>query len=301
MLDVSVIIVNYNTANVIRSCIESILRQRHVHAEIFVVDNASTDDSVDRLRSMGDTIHLVLSPENLGYGRANNLAFQQVKGRYVILLNPDTRLQREEDLRNLITFMDVHPEYGLASARVLDEKGNKETPPKKYYPGEKYIGRSYQNLPGQHAWVLGACMILLKRVYEEVGGFDERFFLYGEDADLCLMLRRRGYAIGYFPDVKIIHIGHASERKTSSFELSMKKQKSLFSFYQKHYSKSDTNYLVAREYKQARRRLFLHKLRCRSRVAPNPARLEHYRAVCESSRRFLSGEDDESEETRGSG
>lgn len=258
-MDVSVIIVNYNTANIISACINSVLRQKNINCEIIVVDNASGDNSLAVLQQYHDQLKIIANNENIGFGRANNLGFQQSQGRYIFLLNPDACLQSEYDLAELMQFMDDHPDYGLAGPKVI--KNQRTTPPSFTYPGQKNLKGFVFNLPGKIAWVIGACMIIRREVYENAKGFDEDYFLYGEEADLCLRVRKLGYAIGYYDKIVVTHIGGASEVRTQIAELWQKKQNGIQLFYKKNYDSTTAKTVVQKDLQIAQRKLILLKLK----------------------------------------
>lgn len=237
------------------------LSQKEVEFEIIVVDNASQDDSLNVLGQFGDKIQLIKNSENLGFGKANNLAVNLSKGRYLFLLNPDALMLEPDDLKKIFLFIKNNKRFGLAGTRVLKANGVDESKPNYYYPGEHYIGRPYKDLPGKVAWVLGASMIIRKKVYNKINGFDEGFFLYGEDPDICLRIRKLGYEIGYFSDVSIKHIGGVSERGTDWYWLATKKQKALHLFYTKHYTPSAVKFLMRRDIRLARIKMLLGALR----------------------------------------
>ena len=260
MIEISVIIVNYNTAPFIEACIFSVLEQKNVNYEIIVIDNASQDDSMTMLEQFANKIKVIANKENVGFGKANNQVFHESLGEYTFLLNPDAYLQNSDDLRKILTFAREHAEYGLIGTKILNEEGDIETKPRKLYPGEKHIESPYKNLPGEIAWLLGASMIISRGVYQKTNGFDEGFFLYGEDADLCLRIRKAGYAIGYFEEVAIKHVGKASESKTNPYDLTIKKQKALRIFYNKHYEPGMVKKLIKEESSQAFLRMCLHKV-----------------------------------------
>ena len=296
MTDISVIIVNYNTAHIIKTCITSILKQEKINYEIIVIDNASQDQSLKTLQEFKDKITLIPSKINLGFGKANNEAFKHALGKYLLLLNPDAELQNSQDLNKIYSFMKTNPQYGLVGTKIVNENQNTETKPKHYYSGEKYIKHSLKALPGTIAWVLGACMIIPKEVYKKTGGFDEDFFLYAEDADLCLRIRKLGLEIGYFPAVTIHHIGSASEHKTSKYDLTLKKHQALLTFYKKHYSEQDVKLLVKKELHKANLRIFFHKLALffsrvlnkESRIKYHQNNIQHYQAICEVNKNISS-------------
>lgn len=286
-LDVSVIIVNYNTAKIIQNCLTSLLQQQKINYEILVIDNASQDNSLEVLRNYHDQITLIANPNNSGFGPANNLAFAQSKGRYVFLLNPDAALQTEHDLYDLVQFMDKNPEYGLIGPRVT--KNDRETKPQFFYPNEKHLTTTFAHLPGKIAWVIGACMLIRRTAFAAVHGFDEDYFLYGEETDLCLRLRKEGWQIGFDDQVLVKHIGGASEKSTPTPELWRKKQKGLHIFYRKHYSPADVLRAIKIDLSGARRRLCVLRVKklFNTLTLEDLAKLARYEVVYETSRAFL--------------
>jgi N-acetylglucosaminyl-diphospho-decaprenol L-rhamnosyltransferase len=286
MINTTAIIISYNSAIEIGACIDSLLSQQDVNLDIIVVDNASADNSLEVLKGYQDKIKLIASPENLGFGRANNLAASQSNSDFVFLFNPDARLPDEHALSHLIAYLKAHEKVGLVAPKMLDESGQHETLPRYSYPGQKHASVDFSELPGKIAWVIGACMLLPKAVYQDIDGFDEAFFLYGEDADLCLRVRKHGYRIDYLEDISVVHIGGASEKHAASYDKTMRKQKALHHFYGQHYSKQDATYLVLREMRRAKWRMFIYRLA--GVFSKNKkARYGHYRAVYDSSKTFL--------------
>src|SRR3989338_4384191 len=271
-VDVSVLIVSYHSADLLKACVDSILKQKQITYEIIVVDNASQDDSVQVIKQLPVTG--IFNTENIGFGRANNQAFLKAKGRYILLLNPDAEIVEQDFLQRLFVFMENNSQYGLVSAKVLDLSGEKETKPKKYYPGEKQAGLPYQHLQGEFAWVLGACMMIPHQIYAAVHGFDEDYFLYGEDADICLRVRQLGYEIGYYTDVHIKHVGGASETTNSCYNRIYKKHTALHIFYRKHYSALVAARVIKHELCQAKIRKFYYK--CLLKLGPKGKALEKY-------------------------
>lgn len=285
-MDISIIIVNYNTAAIISDCIDSLLKQQNIQAEIIVIDNASTDNSLDVLRNYGDKIKIIANPENSGFGKANNIAFKTSTGRYIFLLNPDACLTDANALTNLISFMDKHPDCGLAGPRVM--KNQRITTPQHYYPGEKFLHKGFANLPGKIAWVIGACMIIRREVFAAVSGFDENYFLYAEETDLCLRIRQQGYTIEYFADVAVNHIGGASEKTNPTAAVWRRKQNGMHIFYRKHYPQ-DVKRLVTHDLKRAQFKLLLLRLKkifCKLSL-DNEGKLVRYKVIVDTSKEFL--------------
>ncbi len=260
-LDISVIIVNFNAAEDIKNCVESVLSQRDVKFEIIVVDNASQDESIAILKRFGGKIQLIESSENLGFGKANNLGAGHACGKYLFLLNPDAFMLGQFDLKKIIQFVKDNKQFGLVGTHIVKANGKDESKPNYTYPGERSIGNPYKDLPGKIAWVLGASIVLPKKIFDKIAGFDADFFLYGEDPDVCLRVRKLGYQIGYFPGVSVKHIGGTSERGTDWYELTLKKQKALYLFYKKHYSSSAMQFLIRRDIRQSRLKIYLTTLK----------------------------------------
>ncbi len=234
MPDLSVIIVNYKTIDVIGDCLSSVFSTSLPPIEVFVVDNASGDGSVDFIRDNFPLCRVIANEENRGFGPANNQALRDCTGRYVILLNPDTTVE-QDTFAKMIAFMDSHPEIGLAGPRVLNNDGAEQHSVSARYPGHRHGEKDLGNLPGTIACVMGACQIVRTPLLLSVGGFDEDFFLYGEDQDLCLRIRKQGYEIGYIGDVVIMHHGGMSERNNPPAEIVRKKIRAEILFCEKHY------------------------------------------------------------------
>jgi GT2 family glycosyltransferase len=239
---VSAIIVNYKSGAYAVECIRSLLDQKYDSLEIIVVDNASGDGSVDLLRSaFGNVIKLIESPDNLGFGQANNLAASHAKGDYLLLVNPDARLLDNAFISALVSFLEQQPAIGIAGPEIHEPSKQKYVLPKKKYPSEGRLKNrdALKWLPGPYAWILGACMCLKRSLYEQIGGFDPDFFLYGEDTDICLRVRKAGYQIGYCEAAKLTHVGGASEAAAIPLDKFLRKKRGFFLFCRKHYAAAD--------------------------------------------------------------
>ena len=232
-MNVSIIIVSYNTEDLTLACLRSI-EAADGEKEIFVIDNASTDLSVKSIKESYPNVCLIENSENRGFAAANNQALKLCKGRYVIFLNPDTTIKRNT-LNNAVAYMDRNPQVGLAGARILNPDGSLQESISYRYPGEKYALGETKNLKGNIACVLGAFMISPRDLIEEMEGFDEDFFLYGEDEDLAWRIREKGLSIGFIEDADVFHWGGQSEKNTPPSALFKKKLQAEFLFYSKHY------------------------------------------------------------------
>jgi len=233
-MDLSVVIVSYNTADLIGSCLSSVQQSPQVRLEIFVIDNASSDAGADVVRNDFPGVTLITNCENRGFAAANNQILDRCRGDYILFLNPDT-LVTADALHKAVAYMARHPLVGLAGARIVNPDQTLQESVSYRYPGEKYTRGDLPPLPGQIACVLGAAMVARRDVIEGVGGFDEDFFLYGEDEDLCLRIRKAGWEIGNIEEAVVIHLGGQSERLTLSAEKWRKKVRAAYLFYQKHY------------------------------------------------------------------
>ncbi len=260
--EISVIIVNYNTSELVRRCVRSLIDQQGIGIQIIVVDNASADDSVASLQAeFGDRITLIPSDTNLGFGRANNLGAESARGRFFYLLNPDTHFEDQDALSQFLAYMEAHPECGLAGSLVWEPRKNRHAEPVYRYPGQKEIRHAevLQNLPGTIAWVLGASMMIPREVWAKINGFDPDFFLYGEDADICLRIRQAGYEIHQFRDVTVYHASQASEKTAPPLQTRLRKKRGFFMFCRKHYHVEDTGRIARRALR--RNRLYIFGLR----------------------------------------
>lgn len=282
-MDVSVVIVNYNTADLLKNCIDSVLKQKNITSEIIVVDNNSKDNSLEILNQFESQITVIKNKDNLGFGAANNQGFMKSSGKYIFLLNPDAVLTSDTVLESLLNFIEHNKNYGVVGPKVI--KDQKVTVPQLKYPGEKYLKKPLEDLPGKIAWIIGASMFVRREVYEKMKGFDEDYFLYGEESDFCLRVRRAGWAIGYLDTITVQHIGGASERSSTTREYWQKKQSGTVLFYKKSYGVSEAIHLLDRDITLAKRKLFFLKF------INNPERQERYQTILEVSqkeRRLLS-------------
>ena len=259
MIDISVIIVSYNTADLIGPCLTSVIDQMGVDKEIFVVDNASPDGSAAMIAASFPDVHLIANNENRGFAVANNQAIAHCRGRYILFLNPDTVL-KENCFSTSLIYMDAHPEIGLAGLHILNPDGTDQDSVSWRYLSQRYASGELTNLPGPIACVLGAAMIAPREAIISVGGFDEDYFLYGEDEDLCLRIRRMGLQIGFIEAAMVVHYHGQSERKSTSAEVWRKKIRAEYLFYHKHYQPDTIARIARAELLKARWRIMTLQL-----------------------------------------
>jgi O-antigen biosynthesis protein len=240
-VDLSVVIVNYNVRQFLENALTSIRRAMDgLEGEIFVVDNASDDGSVEMVRGAFPDVCLIENKKNVGFARANNQALARTRGRLLLLINPDTVVQ-EDTFRVMLKFFDEHPDAGLAGCKILNPDGSIQLPCRRsfptpwvsftkvfglaaLFPRSRFFGRynlTYlspdENYPVDA--VSGSFMMLRREVYEAIGGLDEEFFMYGEDLDWCYRVQQSGKKVYYVHNTKIIHFKGESTRRSEIDEL----------------------------------------------------------------------------------
>ena len=261
--DVSVVIVSFNTCDLLRECLQTLKRQAGgVSYETFVVDNTSRDGSADMVAQEFPEVRLIRSEVNLGFAAANNQAFPLAHGRYVVLLNSDAFLQPDALARS-VGCMDADPKIGLGGARLIGRGSSWQPSARMFpslsnnfmtisglsakYPHSQFFGRvdrtwADPNQAAQVDWVPGAFSIIRRAVLEEVGYFDENFFLYYEEVDLCRRVKAAGYTIWYWPDVTVVHLGGESSKtlkrlsmSSAGSQLTLWRMRSALLYYYKHH------------------------------------------------------------------
>jgi len=238
---VAIIIVNYQTYSELRACLASLEEEAHVGQEIVVVDHISRDASADGLVRNFPYIHLLRVCGNDGFAAGVNRGARASHGTYLLLLNPDSIVEAGL-VGRLADWMDAHPEVGAVGPRILNDDGSVQASARKFPDFTAVIaGRSSwltralprnplsrRNLPALGAdastpmpvdWVSGACMMIRRSAFEQIGGMDEGFFLYWEDADFCRRLTHAGWRVMYLPTVATQHIGGRSSMHAADSSL----------------------------------------------------------------------------------
>ena len=233
--DVSVSVVTYNSAQDLPGLLESLHRQSGVRWELLAVDNASTDSSVDVLTRLAPEAHLIRNATNVGFGAAHNQNLPLCRGRYLLLLNPDLTFE-DGLLRSLTNYLDAHPEIAIAGPELLHGTPVRQILPYHDFPGEHFVPLPGRDDSAEIAWVSGACFAVRTDVIRELRGFDEDYFLYTEEVDLCFRAMRAGWRIGYEPRCQVRHTAFGSQPELSSFDRLLRIARASTIFYQKHYS-----------------------------------------------------------------
>ena len=255
----SVLIVNWNTTGLLTQCLKSVYREcnagRLADSQIIVVDNASEDFSLEDLRAQFPEVVFIRNERNEGYARGNNQAIECACGKYFLLLNPDTELT-PGSLDVLIDFMEAHPETGAAGAKLVRPNGELDHSCRGFpaplslafeyffisrlFPKSKLFGAYRMDWFGYDRIMevdqpMASCLIARKTVFDQVGGFDERFPIFFNDVDWCFRVKKAGWKIHFIPNAVVVHHGAASTRQVKE-KMIEESHRSLAEYYRKHYS-----------------------------------------------------------------
>jgi GT2 family glycosyltransferase len=229
-MKLSVVVVNYNVRYFLELCLRSVQAAiTSINAEIIVVDNNSPDDSCKMVSELFPEVKLISNKENTGFSRANNQGVELAKGEYVCILNPDT-VVAEDTFTQLLSFAETQQNLGIVSCKLIDGSGQFLPESKRHVPTpsiaiKKLLGMSkgyyasevHENDVAKVPVFVGAFMLLSKQVYQEVGGFDERYFMYGEDIDLSYSVVNKGYDNYYYGKTTVIHYKGESTLKDAVY------------------------------------------------------------------------------------
>lgn len=256
-VDISIVIVNYNVKEFAANLLDSLEKARKdFKIEIILVDNASSDGSVSYLKRRYPKVIYIENKKNTGFGKANNQAINIVNGKYTLLINPDT-IVSQNTLEVMHRHMEMHPETAAAGCKMLNPDGTFAQESRRSVPTPmsalwKIIGlsRLFPNSPRFSAYYLGgedenkearvpvlsgAFMFFRTKILKEARGFDEQFFMYGEDIDLCYRVREMGCEIDYVPKTTIIHYkGESTKKENLDYVVTF--NKAIYQFFRKHYS-----------------------------------------------------------------
>jgi len=252
MTDLSIVIVNWNTCDLLAQCLQSIHdTASDLDPEIVVVDNGSTDGSVRMIRERFPRTHVIVNAENMGFVRANNQAIARCQGRYVLLLNSDTKVLPGA-LDEMVRFMDAHPDAGVAGARLLNPAGTFQASHSPFPTlwreflmlsglGRRFVRPRYPSYGPevekgvqQVDYVEGACLLVRREAVDKVAGLDEGIFMYAEEVDWCYRFAQAGWEVWYLPHVTIVHYGGQSSKQCQG-RMEAELYRSRIYFFRKHY------------------------------------------------------------------
>lgn len=261
-VDISIVIVNYNVKDFLLQCTNSIYKsETKLDYEVIIIDNYSTDGSKELFETMAsntENLYYHYSEKNLGFGKANNLGFDIANGKYTLILNPDTLIEKDT-LETMYRYMESNPNIGTSGCKVLNLDGTFQSACRrgfptpwasfcklfglqKLFPQSKLFAKynlSYldENETNDVDALIGAFMFTRTDVLKEVKGFDESFFMYGEDLDICYRIKELGYRVSYYPETTIVHFkGESSKRSTLNETKHFYEAMEIFA--RKHYGKS---------------------------------------------------------------
>lgn len=263
-MKLSVVIVSYNVKGLLRNCLQSVARATgEIEAEVIIIDNGSTDGSVEELQHLFPSFLFLPGNTNLGFAKACNMGAARSHGDFVLYLNPDTEVP-PDCFTKCLSFMGTHPEAGALGVRMVDADGNflREskrgfpTPMTSFwklsglsaiFPRSKLFSRYYLGHLDEHAVsqvdiLCGAFMFVHREAVRKTGGFDERFFMYAEDIDLSHRIILAGYRNYYFPETTILHHKGGSTKKDGRYVKQFYRAMSQFA--RKYYGRGAFYYLL---------------------------------------------------------
>jgi N-acetylglucosaminyl-diphospho-decaprenol L-rhamnosyltransferase len=267
VVDLTIIIVSWNVCDLLRRCLNSTFEVRGsaengvppapdsgLEVEVIVIDNASTDGSPDMVRTEFPQVHLIANDENRGFTAANNQGLAAGQGRYFLLLNPDTEVVGDA-LATMVHYMDAHPQTGALGPQLCYPDGSLQSSRRRFptlatalvestivqewWTDNRLVRRyTMADTPDDAIqpvdWVVGACLLVRRHVYEQVGGLDEGFFMYSEELDWCRRIKDAGWEVVYLPTATIVHHeGKSSEQVVPARHIHF--QSSKVRYFRKHH------------------------------------------------------------------
>jgi GT2 family glycosyltransferase len=263
-MDLSIIIVNYNTKKLLGETIQSVIDTvASIKYEIIVVDNASIDGSIEMVKKQYPQVNLIENKDNLGFPKANNIGIKKASGRYILLLNSDTKVLKQ-CFDKCLDYMDMNLKVGALGCKLLLASGELDHACKRGFPTPEaslyYILKLHKLFPsnkrfGQYTLnylpideinevdaLTGAFIMVRKEVINKVGLLDETYFMYGEDLDWCYRIKEAGYKVIYYPEAVTIHYkGGSSKRKR--YKTIYEFHRAMYIFYNNHY-RNKYNFIV---------------------------------------------------------
>ncbi|MFH1684319.1 MAG: glycosyltransferase family 2 protein [Candidatus Margulisiibacteriota bacterium] len=240
-MDLSIIIVNYNVRKYLLRCLGSLFNATEgITFEVIIIDNASSDGSVEALRKNSPQVKLIANPDNAGFAKANNQGIRLARGRNILLLNPDTEIV-DDSLERMARFLDQNEKAGICGPILMNADGSIQNMGYKFpavssFFNSRLIRAEAADRPYEADWIQGACLMVKRGLLEEVGDLDEKYFLYGEEKDLCFRAKAAGWKVLVLPDCGIIHHSSKSTRDCESFAF-VEYHRSQAYFLKKYYPK----------------------------------------------------------------
>jgi N-acetylglucosaminyl-diphospho-decaprenol L-rhamnosyltransferase len=262
MIDLSVVILNWNVRDLLRQCLTSLTTVPcPLSTEIIVVDNASGDDSVSMVRAEFPGVRLIVNTANRGYTGGNNDGIAAADGRYVLILNPDTQVM-DDALSTLVAYADAHADVGIVAPQLLNPDGSVQSSRRRFPTlatalfestwlqpvAPRGVLRDYYMLDRaddevqEVDWATGACLLVRRDAIRQVGLLDESFFMYSEELDWCRRIKQAGWKIAYLPQAQVIHhVGKSSDQVVAQRHIYF--QSSKVRYFRKHHGKWTAGFL----------------------------------------------------------
>lgn len=261
--DVSIVIVNYNNGKYLINCLKSIYQNtQNVNFSTVIVDNASTDNSVELIQALFPKVRIIQNDTNLGFAKANNVALRQLQTKYALILNPDT-LVVNNSIEKMFNFMEQHPEVSIVGPKILNPDYSFQhtgiTFPnnlnllfetfflERIFPNSRLFGKHkkiYEPFTKTKRvdYLQGSCLMIRKQILEDVAFFDERYFMYFEETDLCYRAKKMHWQVFRLGDAEVIHFGGGETGYYDEFRI-CQYHKSLILFFLKHHKRIDIFFL----------------------------------------------------------
>jgi GT2 family glycosyltransferase len=244
MVRTSIIILSFNTKDLLHSCLEALFRYIPAkELEVIVVDNASSDGSTEMVKKKFPGVSLVMHDKNLGFAAGINAGVKKARGTFLLFLNSDALLQ-DTSLLQMIGWAEAHPEAGVIGGQMMNADGTPQRSSGSFYnlfsvarmllagDAGEMLGQKYSE-PHAVDWVSGGFMLIRKEIFDTINGFDDNFFMYIEDMELCYRVRKAGFGVYVFPQSAVIHEGHGSSNRTFAV---VHIYRGLRLFYKKHHA-----------------------------------------------------------------
>lgn len=216
-MDISIIIVNWNTGSLLYNCVKSIVEEtKGLKYEIIIVDNNSKDNSCDNIEKDFNNVNIIYSKDNLGFSKGNNLGIEHAKGKFLLLLNPDTIILDNAIYKSYMKIKEYNDEKVLMGVRLLNGDKSLQLSSCKFFTVSNSIFSSYVFSNEDHYsthdtdWVMGAYMLIDRDFYERIGKLNEDYFMYSEDMELCYKVKGSGGRVVFYSDAEIIHLYNQS-------------------------------------------------------------------------------------------
>jgi len=270
-VDVSIIIVSWNVADLLAQCLRSLQEARldpeqnaaGLNVEIIVVDSASSDGTVTMLQEQFPQVRLLAQPVNVGFSRGNNIGLEAAKGRYLLLLNPDTEVINDA-VQQMVAYLDAHSDVGIVGPHTLNSDGTTQSTRRRfptralaffestwlqpYAPQPMldsfYITEQDDTSTMEVDWVQGSALIARRAVYEQIGGLDTGYIMYSEELDWCRRAKAAGWRVVYLGSVQIIHHGGKSSDQAGAWK-HIYFQQSKLRYYRKYHGRGFATVLRA--------------------------------------------------------